>query len=149
MNLTTINNNGSKMCLVQNHAWRIPRYGVHHDLGVSLVESRFLGCQLCTFLWDNLTEEERDLIIFLDLIRLYDASEQGTSRVYYHPVRGYAPTRSTTQYVISEGIPADGYRLKYMYLGQCRNPVQPELVKTFSLPPEQGSYTCCISRCFD
>jgi hypothetical protein len=117
-----------------------PRYGVHHDLGVSLVESRFLGCQLCTFLWDNLTEEERDLIIFLDLIRLYDAREQGGSGVYYHPVRGYAPTRSTTLYVIDEGNTADGYRLKYRYAGQCRNPVQPELVKTLSFPPEKGSY---------
>ncbi|PMD16357.1 HET-domain-containing protein [Hyaloscypha hepaticicola] len=115
------------------------KYGVHHDLGVSLVESRFLGCQLCTFLWDNLTEEEQDLIIVLDLIRLYDAREQGTSGVYYHPVRGYAPTRSTTHYVISGGVIVDGYSLTYRFLGPCRNPFQPELVKTFSFPQAKGT----------
>jgi hypothetical protein len=125
---------------IYSHETYSQKYGVHHDLGVSLVESRFLGCQLCTFLWDNLTEEEQDLIIVLDLIRLYDAREQGTSGVYYHPVRGYAPTRSTTQYVISGGVIVDGYSLRYRFLGPCRNPFQPELVKTFSFPQAKGSY---------
>ncbi len=116
------------------------KHGVHYDLGASLVESRYLSCQLCTLFWDKLTEEEHDLIIVLDLIRLYDAIERGTSDVYYYPKRGYAPTRSTTYYVISKEGAAGGYSLKYRFLGQCYHPAQPELVKTFSFSPEKGSY---------
>ena len=129
-------------CKVMLHGSQ--KHGVHYDQGVSLVESRYLGCRLCTFLWHSLTEEESDLIIFLDLIRLYDAWEQGTSSVYYHPMRGYVPTRSTTQYILG-GLCGIGNDLRYRFVGPSRNPVQSEVVRTFSSWPGKGSY---IPLCF-
>jgi hypothetical protein len=92
-------------------------------------------------LWDNLAEEERDIIVILDLIRMYDARKQATYD--YNPEIGYGRTessRSTTSYSISKGDTPDEYRLTYTFLGKCYTHAQPGVVKTFSFSPEKGSY---------
>jgi hypothetical protein len=108
--------------------------GIHYPQWGALVQFGLTDCPLCGFLWDNLTDRERERI------RKYDEKLDTPAE----PEKVITPSNSTASYSISEGENSDEYRLTYTFLDECCEDDDPGIVKTFSFLSEKCSYISYI-----
>lgn len=95
----------------------------HHSDGAALEQSASTGCQLCFFLWDMLTDTEREWIRRHDErpVEQYKAKDQ----VLSDPATSYTLSRS-----------ADDYSMKYTFLADRYKDDRHSVAKTMGLMPE-------------
>lgn len=105
------------------------KFGIHHLKRGSLVQFGLTGCPLCSFLWDSLTEGERERI------RKYDERPDTLAE----PEKVVRPSNSATSYSISEENPNE-YLLTYTFLDKCYEDDHTSIIKTFSFLSEKCWY---------